>query len=77
MMALTISEASAVNQLVDWIIPDQPISSLFPPDQPPTDTAARESLELLARSAKKALMAGADDAYVRKHWRKRRVRVAR
>ena len=57
-MALSISEATAVNRLYDWLTDrDSGIG-------PTSDKQAQEALATLARAAKRALMAGVTEQQV-------------
>lgn len=62
-MAMTVTESSALNRLLDWIFGVSDYN-----DEPITSEEARKSAEVLARSANKRLMAGYDAASVRELW---------
>lgn len=67
---MTVTEAHAVNELLDWITAGRSTST----GERISDDAAREAISTLAASAHKALMAGADRSAVGERWPRRRFR---
>lgn len=66
-MALTVSEASAVNDLIDYITGARGSSGRT--DEEWNDVA-RDAAALLADKARQKLMAGIDGPEVRRRWRR-------
>ncbi|WP_435582894.1 hypothetical protein [Amycolatopsis thermoflava] len=66
-MALTITEANAVNALLGYAL------LISRPTGPVTEDQAREAAELLADKAHRALAAGLTAEQVRDHWRPSRL----
>jgi hypothetical protein len=67
---MTITEAHAVNDVLDWITSGRSAMN----GGPISDDEAREALSTLAASAHRQLMAGADRADVTQRWPRRRFR---
>jgi hypothetical protein len=61
-MALTVTEASAVNTLIDYLLGNR--NALGGPDR----LDARQAAELLADHANKTLSAGVTGSHVRQDW---------
>jgi hypothetical protein len=62
-MSLTITEANAVNRLLDFVLQLKGVNGHVP-----TSEEARNAAEVLARGAKRSLSAGLDAADVEKYW---------
>jgi len=67
-MAMTVTEATALNQLLDWLF--KTTKDLR--GRAITDNEAKEAAKVLAASSYKKIMAGISPEDVEKRWRNRR-----
>jgi hypothetical protein len=66
-MAMTVTEANAFNQLMDWLFKSKTLDG-----RKISDADAKEAAKILARSSNKRLMAGITPDQVDGRWRHRR-----